>query len=62
MSTLAPADIQLTFTCLKSRKETLEKDVKYVQNYNILHTFFAVSIVDFEQGNISCLLAGTLDS
>ena len=53
MSTLAPADIQLTFTCLKSTKEVLEKGVKYVQNFNILHTFFAVSIVDFKQGNVS---------
>ena len=50
---LAPADTQLTFTCSKSAIERLEKGVKYVQNYNILHIFFAVSIVDFEQGNVS---------
>ena len=34
---------QLTFICLQSTKETLEKGVKYIQSYktqNVVHTFF----------------------
>ena len=54
---------QLTFTCSKSAIETLEKDQHDVIDFvlvfllltlNIFHTFFSsVSIVDFEQVNIS---------
>ena len=42
---------QLTFTCSKSTIETLEKSVKYVQSFN--KVFLGVSIVDFEQINVS---------
>ena len=41
---------QITFTCSKSAKETLEKGVKYVQVNN---PFSSVSIVDFEQVYVS---------
>ena len=50
---------QLTFSCSKSTIESLEKGVKYVQNYQYKHQndvqwlWTCVSIVDFEQVNVS---------
>ena len=44
---------QPTFTCSKSTIETQEKVVKYVQSLQYFILFSSVSIVDFEQVNIS---------
>ena len=53
---------QQMLTCSKSTIETLEKSVKYVNDVvlvfllltlNIIHTFSSVSIIEFEQVNVS---------
>ena len=47
---------QLTFACSKSTTETLEKGVKDVFIVNFEHNshlFSGVSVVDFEQANVS---------
>ena len=56
---------QLTFTCLKSIIETVEKCVKYVflsLRLNIFYTFASVSIVDFNQVNVNWIIYAFLKS
>ena len=46
---------QETSTCSNSTIETLEKDVKYVLSHSwTFHTFFYISIVDFQRVNACC--------
>ena len=57
---------QLTFTCSKSTKVTLQKTVNslvyLLLTLNILHTFFWYFYIDFEQVNVSWVrrIFGTL--